>query len=135
MAKTFKHVDATEMRLIALWRKRGLSLPYIAELLDRDKGTVSRHIVKQNKVIKKKGQPPKVSDKTVDKLLTICDRLIEKADCRWAVTVKMLRIAGRVEACDRTILNAFHARRKIYKKATVPVQCPYSARTVPVQCP
>ena len=24
---------------------------------------------------------------------------------------------------------------KIYKDATVPVQCPYSARTVPVQCP
>ena len=24
---------------------------------------------------------------------------------------------------------------KIYKDATVPVQCPYSARTVPIQCP
>ena len=90
-----------------------LIFPYVdtmPELLDRDKGTVSRHITKKNKVMKKKGQALKVTDKTVDKLLTIRDSLAEKAYCRWAVIVKMLRIAGRVEACDRTILNAFRAR-------------------------
>ena len=37
-------VDDTEKRLIALWRKRGLTNPVIAKLLDRQMPTVKSHV-------------------------------------------------------------------------------------------
>ena len=105
MAKSFTHLDATERRLIALWKIRGLKLPYMAELLDRDKGTISRHVKKLTKKLKRQGRPPMVTDKTVEHLLKVRGKLVAKADCRYDVAVKMLRAAAGVKACERTILN------------------------------
>ena len=72
MVKAFKQVDATEKRLIGMWRKRGFNIPSIAELLDRGKGTISRQVQLIKKPPKKKGRPPVLTDKTVEKLFHIC---------------------------------------------------------------
>ena len=85
MTKGFTHLDATEKRLIATWRKRKMTIPEIAGLLDRDKGTISRHLRKMNN--QKVGRRKLLTDAQVKRLLVIRDRLVAKADCRYEVTV------------------------------------------------
>lgn len=59
----YKCVDATELRLILMWRKRGMSLGEIAGLLGRCKATVSRQVKKsRQKNGTKVGRPASLTD-------------------------------------------------------------------------
>ena len=64
MTKGFTHLDGTERQLIATWRKRKMTIPDIAVLLGRDRGTVSRHVHETNTNASQRENRPKLLTKT-----------------------------------------------------------------------
>ena len=109
MTKAFTHMDATEKRLVAMWRKRKMTIPDIADLLGRDKGTISRHVRKTN--TKQVGRPKALTDAEVKRLLAIRGRLVQQANCLYDVTMKTIRAHSKTTASERTIFREF--RRSI----------------------
>ena len=109
MVKAFKQVDATEKRLIGIWRKRGFNIPSIAELLDRGKGTISRQV----QLIKK---PPKKKERK--EFLKQCEN--------WPrASVQCLK--GAVEPpevleCMKPIAEQEMKREIVKAKSTVPTK-------------
>ena len=67
MTKSFTYLDATEKRFVSMWHKRNMTITEIAGLLDRAKGTISRHV--RNKNSKKVGRPTALTDTAVDRSL------------------------------------------------------------------
>ena len=65
--------DVTNKHNIGLWKKRGMTVSDIADLLERDKGTISRHFKKVKKVQKPLGRPPALTDAEVARLLKVCE--------------------------------------------------------------
>jgi hypothetical protein len=85
----FTHIDTTEQRLIALWRRRGMSLGEIGGLLERPKSTISRQVKK----IKLKshgtvGRPPAVTEKDVRLLLRVNTQLVLWGRCRGCAVAR-----------------------------------------------
>ena len=108
----YKFVDATELRLILMWRKRGMSFGEIAGLLGRCKGKVSRQVQKSRQKNRTKvGRPASLTDEDVTHIMKVNKALVRKANLRYTVTIKMLRKAAKVKAGERTILNALRARK------------------------
>ena len=85
----YKCVDATELRLILMWRKRGMSLGGIAGLLGRCKATVSRQVKKsRQKNGTKVGRPASLTDEDVTHIMKVNEALVRKANLRYTVTIK-----------------------------------------------
>jgi len=89
-----------------MWRKRGVTIPYIAEFLDRDRSTVSRQAKNSTKKRQAVGRPRALTNQQVAQLLSTRDRLVRKADCRLDVTF--------IHACP-------HGGRAMHPCAPVPL--------------
>ena len=81
----------------------------IADLLHRDKSTLTRFLVKKEK---KGGRGRKIAltEKAVDALEKKMESLVKKADGMYEVTMAMLKKATKTKVAERTIFNAFRAR-------------------------
>ena len=81
----------------------------IAGLLHRDKATLTRFLVKEQK---KEGRGRKIAlnDKAVDALEKKMEEMVKKADGKYEVTIAMLKKSTRTKVGERTISNAFRSR-------------------------
>ena len=112
----WKKLSAEEIRLARLWYIEDRLKPSeIAARLKRDKSAITRLLVKQAPR-SQQGAPPKLTSAQVDFLVKRLDEMIVKADCKYAVTVVMLKRSTRVKASTRTILRALHKRNIYFRK-------------------
>ena len=112
----FTHVGAQEDGLIRRWVKEGKTASDIAGLLRRDVSTVVRRMQRLsagNRKTRRVGRPSALSSADEAKIERAAERMIQKADAEWLVTVGMVRKALKLNCCDRVILDAFH-RHGIY---------------------
>lgn len=111
----FKKLSAEEERLAKMWfQEDGKTPAEIAELLRRDKSTMTRLLVKKVKR-KRDGRPVLLTKTQVDVLVTTLKSMIKKANCKYMVTAKMLKRATRTKASVRTIARALHARNIYFR--------------------
>ena len=90
----FKKLSAEEERLAKMWfQEDGKTPAEIAELLRRDKSTMTRLLVKKVKR-KRDGRPVLLTKTQVDVLVTTLKSMIKKANCKYMVTAK------DAKACD-----------------------------------
>ena len=99
-----------EIRLARKWYSdEQLSPSTIAQRLGRDRSVMTRLLVK--KVTRKRqGRPRVLTEAQVDFLERRLDELVREANCKYTVTVLMLKKSARVKASVRAIRNALHKR-------------------------
>ena len=116
MGKAWQKLSPEEVRLARAWYTcEGLSPSAIATRLRRDKSTMTRLLVKRQ-AVKTQGRPPALSPRQVDALVRKLEQLVEKADGKYQVTVKMLRRSARCKASERRILEALHGRNICFRR-------------------
>ena len=108
--KTFKKLSAEEIRLARMWYHDDDKEPSeIADLLHRDKSTLTRLLVKQVER-KKQGRPAELSKDMINKMEATLERMIRKAKGEYRVTAEMLKTALKLKVSVRRILEALHSR-------------------------
>ena len=110
----FRHVSEDEKELLRAWRAAGKSIPEMARLLGRDRGTVSRQLRKLTGASVKDagavGRPAALSEKDKDHLVKKVGALTKAADARFQVTLAMVMKAGKFKCCEHTLMRALHER-------------------------
>ena len=115
-ASGWKKLTSDEVRLAKLWYSEDRLHPSeIAARLKRDKSAITRLLAKVASQ-PKQGAPPKLTASKVDFLVKRLGELIVKADCKYTVTVAMLKRGARVAASERTIQRALHKRNIYFRK-------------------
>ena len=90
-----------EIRFAKTWYGKDKIPPSeIAARLGRDKSALTRLLVRQAPR-KKQGAPPKLTEAKIDFLVKRLHELIVKADCKYSVTVNMLKRSARVKASEK----------------------------------
>ena len=90
-----------ELRLAKTWYGKDKIPPSeIAARLGRGTSALTRLLVKQAPR-KKQGAPPKLTEAKLDFLVKRLHELIVKADCKYSVTVNMLKRSARVKASEK----------------------------------
>ena len=114
-ACTWKHVSGFEAELMKRWYKQGKALAEIAELLDRDRTTVSGHVHTDGKDASPNpvGRPRKIQKKEWSKLEKALHALVSRAKAKKDVTVAMV-----ITTASRREHGGFHAH-----------PCPQSCRS------
>ena len=94
----YQKLSKEEIRLAEMWHKEdGMDPSEIAQLLHRDKSTMTRLLVKR--VMRKKdGRPNVLEAAAVDELIAHLDHMIVAADGEYEVTVDQLRRHARIHA-------------------------------------
>jgi len=84
----------------------------ISRAMNRDVSVIYRRLklLKAMKSKRRPGRPNTITEKQADKLEQTLKDMIKKADTQEEVTVGMVKRRCRVKACDKTVLNKFHAR-------------------------
>ena len=110
MPRTFTKMSSEEIRLAQMWFEHDAKKPAeIAELLHRNKSTITRHCVKL--VVKKKqGRKPALSEAQKDQLVKKVEYMIKKAKGEWRVTADMVRKTLRLKVSTKCVLGALHSR-------------------------
>jgi IS30 family transposase len=88
----------------------GVAPSEIADLLGRDKSTITRLLVKR-RVLKKQGRAPALTEDQKKGLVDRVRAMVEKADGKHHVTIAMVKTAARCKASVRTILEALHEHK------------------------
>lgn len=111
----WKKFSAEEERLAKNWFQAGVEPSEIAERLDRDKSTVTRHCVKLVPR-QQQGRPRKLSDAQVDFLIRRLHQLVVSAKGRYHVTAAILKKSTGWKVSVRRISDALHARKVYFRK-------------------
>ena len=119
MGKGFRHVEAVETRLVKNMVKEGISWNKIKKITGRSSETINK-ILHPPKGVKKtiaKGQPRKIDDAAMRKILRCMDKLQkEKHPKGKEVTVDMVIKDTAIKVSERTVLREFHRREiKFYR--------------------
>ena len=113
MVKGYKQMSQTEISLAKKWRQQGKSLRAVAELLGRNKEAVREQttpaIVKK-KAMKVKGRPRLIPNEKFQKIDAMTENMIKVADCRWEVTLDMVKRKAQFKGTIRTLGDAFRSR-------------------------
>jgi hypothetical protein len=113
MAKGFANMSASEIDVALHLRQQGKSLGDIAGLLGRSKEAIRENttpaLVKK-KSMETKGKPQLITDKKFAVIMALVERMIKDADCRWEVTLPMVKRRSQFKGSLRTLSNAFHKR-------------------------
>lgn len=114
-AKVFTKMSSEEIRLANMWYKEDDMEPKeIAELLHRDKSTVTRHLF--HKHIGKQGPKPYFTGAEITWLVKETKGLIKKANGRSRVTAAVIKKKLKLEASTWTILRALHSKGVYFRK-------------------
>ena len=118
MVKGYKQITPTEIDLANKWRQQGKSLGVVAALLGRSKEAVRENttpaIVKK-KAMKVKGRPPLITDAKFEKIRVMTENMVKVADCRWEVTLAMVKRKAQFKGSLRTIGDAFRSRGMYFR--------------------
>ena len=111
MAKGFAHMSASEIDVALHLRQHGKSLGDIAGLLGRSKEAIRENttpaLVKK-KSLKTKGRPQLITDNKFAVIMALVERMIKDADCRWEVTLPMVKRRSQFKGSLRTLSDASH---------------------------
>ena len=115
MALNFTRVTLDEIKLISNLVAQDQSLSDIADLLGRNKGTISRHMKalkrRRGKVSKPKlGRRPALTKQQIDRLELKVRQMTKAADAEYQITTDMIKRAAGLKCCERVVLNALHSR-------------------------
>ena len=131
MTKSFTHLDATERRLVSLWKKRGLKIPYMAELLDRDEQTDASTLIEYfrgQRFTNSPGRARRGCRRTFFHVFSPSSSSSSSSSFSSSASSSPepkhddVTLQWRIRDRCVNVISWYSAR-------TVPVQCPYSART------
>ena len=109
-------MSAEEQRLVNKWYwEQGKAPSEIAGLLDRDKSTLTRFLVKQVSR-KKQGRPPVLSEADLDFLERHLHERIVKSMGKYHVTAAMVKRSARSSASVKAIQCGLRKRRIFFRK-------------------
>jgi len=111
----WKKLSPEEQRLAQEWTEEGKEPQEIAELLKRDKSTITRLVCLEVPRLKQ-GRPKGLTSEEVDRLIDRLDEMVHQAKGRYHVTVKMLKRATRTKVSTRTISDELHKRKVYFRK-------------------
>jgi hypothetical protein len=117
--RQYTHFTQTEVELATQWRKAGKSLSVCAGLLGRSAEAVRENTTPslvRKKAMKVKGRPALISDAKFQKILKTAENMIEVADCRWEVTIDMIKRKVQFSGSLRTLADAFRKRGYYFRK-------------------
>ena len=98
---TFRKMSAEELRLAKMWYEEdGMTRSEIADLLRRDKSTITRNCVRMVEG-KSQGRKKALSQQQIDFLVRCLDERIVNAKGRYHVTASMLRRSSRMKVRTR----------------------------------
>ena len=113
---SFKHLSSEEIRLARMWFNEDEKAPSeIAELLHRDKATITRLLYQRPENVARAGRKKMLSEAAVTNLEHKLETLVKRAQGKYEVTAAMLRKSAKVKACVRTIANELHKRRIYFR--------------------
>ena len=102
-----------EIRLALLWKHEDeVSVEEIGRRLRRDVTTLWR-LFKDPEVAHGVGRKPALTDQDKDRLVHVAEKIVEKADCCYQVTIEMILIGFHVDVCDRVIRDRFARARDV----------------------
>ena len=81
----------------------------VARILQRSPSTVGR-LLAQKKAPRPIGRPKALSERKVDNLVALLEKMVDDADATHEVSMDMLMRRGRVKSCRRAVADALHAR-------------------------
>ena len=107
MGKQFVQVSERESTLIRDWhKKKGYPVSKIMELMGRAKQTVLNHI--HENLGEGSGRPIVITKAALGKLERNLKLMQRRANAHREISVKAVKERAGVEACDRSVLDAFH---------------------------
>ena len=108
-------MSSEELRLCRVWYDAGETCGEIADKLGRDRSVITRLLVKQ---VPRKGQgrPQSLTTAQIAFLKRTLHKLVQKADCRYTVTVAHLKKAAKVKVSERSISRALHKEGIYFRK-------------------
>ena len=107
--KAYVRFSQVERALAFKWIKEGKSPTDVADLLGRDKGTISRQLAKPKDTVPQLGRKKELTEADYEKLEKGLDELIKKAKAESEVTLFMVKARARVTASDPVCRAAFQA--------------------------
>jgi len=105
--KAYVRFSQAERALSFKWMKAGKQPTDIAELLGRDKGTISRQLAKPEDTVPQLGRPVEFAEDDYEKLQAALDFLIKKAKAEKEVTLFMVKKRAGVDASDPVCRKLF----------------------------
>ena len=115
----YTHFTQTEIDLATKWRNEGKSLSTCADLLGRSAEAVRENTTPQlvkKKAMKVKGRPIMITEAKFQKIIAATENMIEVADCRWEVTIDMIKRKVQFQGSLRTLQNAFRKRGYYFRR-------------------
>ena len=108
--QVWSKMSSEEIRLANMWfHDDGKAPSAIAELLHRDKSTLSRLLV-LTRERKTDGHPRAFTEDQIGRIIQKLEEMVLKANKEWRVTADMVKTAMRIKASTKRVLEAFHSR-------------------------
>ena len=108
--KPWRKMSAEVMRLADMWfHDDGMSPSEIAELLHRDKSTLTRYLVMRRER-KIDGRPRAFTEEEIDRMVKKLEDMIIVAKQEYRVTAAMLKNEFRLKASTKRILEPLRTR-------------------------
>lgn len=109
------HMSAVEKELVRRMHFQQKQRPTdIAKATGRNLSSIVRALQTTGPP-KKPGPKPLLTVKQIDRLEALLETMVEKADAKYEVTAKMLKIRSRSKASERVIMDALHARGVFFR--------------------
>ena len=107
--KAYARFSQVERALAFKWLGQGKTPGDIADLLDRDKGTISRQLAKPKTTVPRLGRKKVVTEAHYQRLQKALEALIVKAKAEKEVTLAMVKTRARITFSDPVCREAFQA--------------------------
>jgi hypothetical protein len=119
MGKGFTHMASCEIALAQRLRQQGQSLGSIAEALGRSKEAVRENTTPaliKKKGMKAKGRPRLITEKKFEVIMALVEHMVKEADCRWEVTLDMVKRRAQFKGSLRTLSNTIHSHGVYFRR-------------------
>jgi hypothetical protein len=109
-SKRFVHLTTLEKDRIKQWKGAGKAPSEIADLLDRNKSTITRFfkVLSSRAARPGAGRRPALTEAIKTRLVAKAKAMIRIADADYQVTAKMIKQAMRLTCSDRLVFDAIH---------------------------
>ena len=109
MAPTPRMTPAEKRIAHSMHFDQGFSRTEVATLLKRSLSSVSR-LFAQKKAPQPIGRPRALTDKKLDRICAVLDKMVDEAGGNHEVTMAMLMRRARLKVSERTVACGIHSR-------------------------
>jgi hypothetical protein len=81
----------------------------VAKVLRRDLSSICR-LIAQKEIPNPVGRPTQLTEKEVDRIVEVLEKMVDEAEACREVTMDMLMKRSRAKACSKVVANAIHKR-------------------------